>query len=118
MCHQKNITPVSGFLAFGVLLMSQGIQAQTLKLPEIILPTGLRPYVEEATTLAAGRSALKLLKDAKISRHTTGLWSDGLYTDSQYPKQLWDQQALKSLIQRSPCENDVEAMAIHRGWAW
>ncbi len=105
-------------VAIGLVLLSQAAFSQPFAVPPISLPNELLPYTNEARTSGIGRSVLGLLKDAKMSRHTTGMWSGGAYTDTQYPRRVADTDGIKYVVERSPCEDDAEAMAIHRGWAW
>lgn len=105
--------------SIGILLASRAPAAQpSLTLPEIDMPTALRAYTNESRVQVTTRAVIDQLRTAKIGRHRTGLWSDGLYTDANYPKRVPSADSIRYDVERSACDEDAEAMAVHRGLAW
>lgn len=105
--------------SIGIILGSTASTAQqALTLPETVLPAGLRSYTDENRVQGNLRQVLEQLRNAKMGRHRTGLGSDGLYTDADFPRRVADKEGIRYVVERSPCEDDAEALAVHRGLAW
>lgn len=105
--------------SIGIILVSTPSSAQeALTLPEFVLPAGLQAYTSENRVQNTARHVLDQLRNAKIGRHRTGLFSDGLYTDAEFPKRVPDKDGIRYVVKRSPCEDDADALAVHRGFAW
>jgi len=106
--------------ACGALMLLNGAgRADTLKLPEPTLPEGLKAYSNTQTLASAAAYVVDQLSSGTLQKGDEGCTPSYSchYSEPPFPETRINEKNGSIELITSPCESDLEAQSVHRGWA-